>query len=158
MRAIVVGHGPSAFFEDHDIDSYDVVIRLKQAKTGGSLGTKTTAIVASKPHWKQPDIPFWLFAEHEGPYRRIDKQRWMRLFQKYKPTTAKPSNGLVALFAVKEFLDLDEVSVVGFDVIRDCPGNGLASHNGSLDQFQWWHDFKAERRCADDLFSRIEFL
>lgn len=156
MRTIIVGHGNSVFENDFDIDSYDTVIRLKQANTGGTLGTKTTAIVACKPHWHQPNIPFWLFCESPTPHRRIDKLKWLAYFFNYKPSVQKPSNGLVALFAVKEFLGLDEVTVAGFDVMRDLPEDRLASHNGGP-PFKWWHDFRAERRAADDLLD-VRFL
>ena len=157
MRAVIVGHGNSVFEIDHDIDSYDIVIRLKDAPTGGTLGVKTTAIVASQPRYHNPKFPLWLFGEKESRFEDIDKIKWLKHFAKFKSKVPKPSNGMIAMYGVKQFLDLDEITLAGFDVMRDQPEDRLSGHRGS-EPFKWWHDFKAERKAAEDLFKRVIFL
>lgn len=76
MKAIIVGHGPSLYMtaEGKDIDSYDVVIRLKRSADLLShpeiFGSRTDIVCASLPlyesikkHWEGRVDTYWLFVD-----------------------------------------------------------------------------------------------
>jgi len=147
MQAVIVGHGSSILEIEPDIiDSFDFVIRLKD--TPAKVGRKTSAVCSTSKIWfKEGNYEKWLFHEREYDFRRPDVEKWMEYWKSFDPAYHKPSNGCCAAFCAKEFLEIDEITLAGFDMLK----------NGSPDKLgqkrNWWlHDHEAERRALNGLF------
>jgi len=155
---VIVGHGPSVQRAKlGDWIDQQTVVRLKNAPMPDpSFGKRTDYICSRKEVWvseKKPGVEYWMFQHgKDSPGRRFcDHKRWVEWYARY--SSAKPSHGLCAVMCAVEFLDPEEIGVIGFDSIMHPEQKEQANHTRGLGK--WFHDQDAEARAIHELGPRI---
>jgi hypothetical protein len=164
---VVVGHGPSIVGKR--LGSWldqQTVIRLKHADrpTAEDWGTRTDYVCASSPSFwtdkRRNDFPAnaecWVLSEKtvpRGTWKEASKG-WLEVFRRFDPEFPKPSTGLKAIFCAMEFLDAQEIGLIGFDRMLhpDVPTSKWWHQTG---KFAYGHDAYAENRCLKNLPIRV---
>lgn len=170
---VVIGHGPSIVGKGLGewIDR-QTVIRLKSAPMPNpeDWGTRTDYLSTTKPdYWVcSNSIPGerWVFGHKTKGYRRPDVERWLGYFSQFHtgntgipayrqyrhrtPAIRKPSNGLCAVFCAVEFLNPQQIGLIGFDSILN-PTNRFTGKWHDTKPSMWSHDQLAENAALYSL-------
>ena len=177
MKLCVVGNGPSAEGQGHEIDACEFVVRLKTFWLRGAenAGEKINAWVwagdgLAKPlqceHWfthppRQTKAPgyhkvrldrFWKTA-HGRPTRQMSDRLHRRAVDYLR---THPSTGFVAVAMAMERFEPDELVLVGFDSTTPDQPNFFDARGGST--YIAAHDIYLEKQAVLDISHRQRWM
>jgi hypothetical protein len=164
---VVVGHGPSIVGKA--LGSWldrQTVVRLKNAPRPNAedWGTRIDYQCASTPLWDRLAPEIWVLPNEKetGKYQdgdgvRVSDGRWWQYFWRFAPGY-KMSTGLRALCCAVEFLNPDEIGLLGFDNLIHPQVKGLQKWHEAPFSRQQWHDYDAEHQAAMALGVKLRNL
>jgi len=176
---VVVGHGPSIVGRGLGpwLDT-QTVVRLKWAERPNAedWGTRTDYVYASHSNFffdrerlKKPKLnaEYWMLPQQfypELPGIRQGSRNWIDYFAKHREaspvqrkTWRKASCGLKAVFCAVEFLQPEEIGLIGFDMILH-PEVPTFKWNTPPGKYSYAHDAETERRALMALPVKITEL